>query len=120
MRSRSRPYAPGPPPLRHAARTGFAASLLAVGGLQAETGAVGDYSATLSPVVVLCGSDAAYQAETVDAARRLKIAGARRVWLAGRPRELEPAWREAGVDDFVFTGCDVVSALDQALTELER
>ena len=38
---------------------------------------------------------------------RCKAAGCKRVLLAGRPGALEAALREAGVDGFIFVGCDV-------------
>ena len=40
---------------------------------------------------------------------------ARRVLLAGRPGALEGALREAGVDDFIFAGADVVATLSRLL-----
>jgi methylmalonyl-CoA mutase len=33
------------------------------------------------------------------------------VWLAGRPGALEPALTQAGVDGFIFAGCDALAAL---------
>ena len=47
------------------------------------------------------------------AADALKQAGARGVYLAGRPGEFEAAWRKAGVDGFIFAGSDVLAALQQ-------
>jgi methylmalonyl-CoA mutase len=37
------------------------------------------------------------------------------VLLAGRPGELEAPLRAAGVDDFIFAGCDVVATLGSLL-----
>ena len=36
------------------------------------------------------------------------------VWLAGRPGEAEAALREAGVDEFLYAGGDLLSALGSA------
>ena len=38
-------------------------------------------------------------------------AGAARVYLAGRPGDLEAALKGAGVDEFVFVGSDLLSVL---------
>ncbi len=48
-------------------------------------------------------------------AAALKDAGARRVFLAGRPGELRDAFEQAGVDDYVFVGCDAVAVLSSVL-----
>jgi methylmalonyl-CoA mutase len=58
----------------------------------------------------LCSSDAVYAAEAVDAARALTAAGAR-LFLAGRPGEHEQALRRAGIETFMFVGCDVLATL---------
>jgi methylmalonyl-CoA mutase len=34
--------------------------------------------------------------------------------LAGRPGEHEAPWRQAGVKDFVYLGCDVLATLQAA------
>jgi len=39
----------------------------------------------------------------------------RRLYLAGRPGELEAELRRAGVDEFVFAGADVLDILARAL-----
>jgi methylmalonyl-CoA mutase len=105
------------PPAEHRARTGFAETLFAVAGVRAlpreidlSTGA----GASLD-VACLCGSDERYAAEAASAARALRAAGARRVVLAGRPGAIEAELRAAGVDAFVFVGCDVLSVLEEIL-----
>ncbi|WP_304452276.1 methylmalonyl-CoA mutase family protein [Nocardiopsis sp. YSL2] len=104
------------PVAAHTARASFATNLLAAGGIAAhEPGplegaeAVAEaFAASGSRIAAICSSDAVYadQAETV--ARALKGAGARRVLLAGAPRD---AYREAGVDAFAHRGCDAVALL---------
>ena len=44
--------------------------------------------------------------------------GASHVVLAGRPGDNEAALREAGIDDFVFAGCDALAALQRAHAKL--
>ncbi|RYD86983.1 MAG: methylmalonyl-CoA mutase, partial [Sphingobacteriales bacterium] len=66
----------------------------------------------------ICGSDKRYAAEAVDAAKALKAAGVTRLYLAGKPGELEAALREAGVDEFIHVGVDVLASLELAHAEL--
>jgi methylmalonyl-CoA mutase len=93
------------------ARAGFAANFLAAGGIRSrETTA--DAKAAIA---CLCGTDERYAEEAAARARALKKAGCARVILAGRPGANEATLREAGVDGFIFVGCDVVSILSQLL-----
>jgi methylmalonyl-CoA mutase len=93
-------------------RTGFATALFAVGGQRVrETAEL----ATACDVACICGSDERYATEAAAAARALKSAGAKRVVLAGRPGALEADLRAAGVDDFMYVGCDVVAFLGGVL-----
>ncbi len=91
-------------PAEYRARVAFASGLFAVGGVPASEGAAGE-------IVCLCGSDERYATEATDRARALKTSGTKRLYLAGRPGALEAALREAGVDEFIYLGCDVVAAL---------
>ena len=65
--------------------------------------------------MVLCSSDAVYADEAEAAARALKAKGAKRLYLAGRPGELEAALKAAGVDEFIVAGADVLDVLGRAL-----
>ena len=102
------------PPAEHRARLGFAQGFFATGGLRTHAAT----SVEPTTVACLCGSDERYPAEAAPAARALKAAGCKRVLLAGRPGALEPPLREAGVDGFVFVGCDAVAALADLLGAL--
>lgn len=102
------------------ARAHFAANLFAAAGVGAasaetghdEAGALGAAAkASGLKAACLCGADEAYAQHAEAAARALKEAGAAYVLLAGRPGESEAALRAAGVDDFVFMGCDALEAL---------
>jgi methylmalonyl-CoA mutase len=110
----------------HTARLGFARSFFEAGGIEAiatETDSAilaGAFAATGTSFACLCGSDAAYRAEAEAAAQSLRAAGARHVWLAGRPGEAESSFREAGVDGFIFSGCDALVMLRQTHELLER
>lgn len=94
-------------------RAGFAAGFFSAGGLRThETTADEEAS-----VACLCGTDERYEAEAATRARALKAAGCKRVLVAGRPGALEAPLREAGVDGFVFVGCDAVAILSDLLQE---
>ncbi len=95
------------PPTEHRARVGFAVGFFAAGGLIARIPR--DEKSPL--VACICGSDERYAAEGAERAQTLKAAGCRRVLVAGRPGANEAALRAAGVDDFLFVGCDVVAVL---------
>ncbi len=91
----------------HAARLAFTRNLFEAGGLDIAEGA---------KLACLVGSDAAYAESAVDVAKHLTSHG-KIVWLAGKPGEMENALRIAGIERFVFAGCDVVEALTAALEE---
>jgi len=104
-------------------RAMFAKNLFEAGGIETVTN---DGFATLAALVAafegsgaalacLCSSDAIYAGEAADAARALAAAGARHVYLAGRPGDREATFREAGIGSFVFAGCDVLTVLREAL-----
>jgi methylmalonyl-CoA mutase len=92
-------------------RVGFASNFFAAGGIRMREVPRAEAAA----IACLCGSDERYAAEAVDQARTLKTAGCRRVLLAGRPGPLEPALREAGVDGFLYAGCDALALLSELL-----
>ena len=108
-------------------RSTFAKNLFEAGGIEAVTGAGGsdpaaiakEYAASGAALAVLCSSDAVYENLAEHAARALRGAGATVVYLAGRPGEGEAALRDAGVDEFVFVGCDVLQVLEDAHERLE-
>jgi methylmalonyl-CoA mutase len=94
------------PVARHTARATFATSLFQAGGLAtpAGNGASGLADAGTS-VACICGTDTDY-ADAPALAEELREAGAAQVWLAGKPA---PA--VAGVDGYVFAGCDALAVL---------
>lgn len=112
----------GPIP-EHRARTGFARNLFEAGGIEtvdndgfATAAAAADaFTAAHVALAVICGSDERYVSEVPALAAALKERGASAVLVAGRPGEHEAHWREAGVDRFVFLGCDVLTTLRELL-----
>jgi len=101
-------------PSDYAGRVGFAQNLFAAGGIEPHVGSAETYRGTKN-LVVLCSSDAKYAEEGAAAVKALKAAGAKRVYLAGRPGELEESLRAAGVDECIFAGSDAIDVLTRAL-----
>jgi methylmalonyl-CoA mutase len=109
------------------ARSTFARSLFEAGGIAAIEGKgapepttlAADYTASGAALVCLCSSDKVYATDAIAAARILRAAGARHIYLAGRAGEHEAEWRAAGIDAFIFAGGDAVRILEDAYTHLE-
>jgi methylmalonyl-CoA mutase len=107
----------------YAARAGFAQTFFEAGGIEAVLGAGGTdldgladaYRQSGAVLACLCSSDDIYREQAVAAASRLKQAGCRSLALAGRPGALEAALKDAGVETFVFMGCDAIAVLSAAL-----
>jgi methylmalonyl-CoA mutase len=104
------------------ARANFAKNFFEAGGIEAATNdgfvtraeAVAAFTSSGAPLACLCASDAVYAREAAEAAKALKAAGARQVFLVGRPEEREAELRQAGVDTFIYAGCDALSILQAA------
>jgi len=54
----------------------------------------------------LCSSDAAYGEQAASVAKGLAAAGCSHIILAGKPGDAETAYRDAGIESFIFAGCD--------------
>ena len=97
----------------HTARTAFSANLLAAGGIDAVGGdgfdtpeeAASAWTASGTPIAVVCSSDDMYQEHAAEAVAALKEAGCGYVLLAGRP---DDRW---GADGYIHMGCDALAAL---------
>jgi len=113
------------PVAQHTARLGWSRNFLAAGGIVAEAGpgfadpaaAAAAFSAAGATAALICSSDAVYAESGPETVRLLKEAGAISVTVAGRPGELEAAWKEAGADRFIHIGCDVLAILGELLQE---
>ncbi len=68
----------------------------------------------------LCSSDKVYAEQAIAVAKAVQIAGAKHIYLAGRPGDQEAALRGAGVTDFVFAGGDALVLLQKAYEQMER
>ncbi|MFD8549560.1 methylmalonyl-CoA mutase small subunit [Streptomyces sp. NPDC059649] len=115
------------PVAAHTARVAFAGNLFQAGGIETvqEPAAVDAesvaeaFARSGARIAALCSSDAVYGEQAAAVAAALKSAGAVRVFLAGRPGERREEFEAAGVDAFVFAGCDAVEVLSSALDVME-
>ena len=94
------------------ARVGFATGFFGAGGLRVRETTKDEKAA----VACICGTDERYATEAVARVKALKAAGCKRVYLAGRPGALEADLEAAGIDGFIFMGCDVVATLKEVLS----
>ncbi|MES2751660.1 MAG: methylmalonyl-CoA mutase family protein [Pseudomonadota bacterium] len=109
-------------PADFTARATFAKSFFETGGIEAvDTQGFSDPTATATAfkasgagLVCLCSSDKVYAGHAVAAAQALHAAGARHIYFAGRPGDLETDLRAAGVGEFIFAGVDALAILRAA------
>ena len=109
-------------PAEFTARATFAKSFFEAGGIEVIDNEgyweiptlVHFFKKAGSPLVCLCSSDTVYGTNAADAAKALSEAGASHIYLAGRPGANEAAWRGAGVNEFVYVGCDALAILQAA------
>ena len=109
------------------ARATFAKSFFETGGIEAiDSEGFGDpaalaaaFKASGAQLSCLCSSDKVYAGQAVAAAQALQAAGARHIYLAGRPGEQEAALRAAGVGDFIFAGGDALAGLQEVYRLME-
>ena len=109
------------------ARATFAKNFFEAGGIEAVSGAGGndtaaitrDFKGSGASFAILCSTDAVYAENAINLAKALKDAGAAVVYLAGRGGDQEASFRAAGVDEFVFIGCDAKAMLESAHKRLQ-
>lgn len=116
------------PIAKHNARASFAANFFAAGGIAAKIGdvpyesteaLVADFKQSGAVLCCLCGSDDQYEEQAAEIAKALRDAKEdARIYLAGKPGDAEAGYRDAGIDDFVFVGVDLVQKLEIAHAEL--
>ncbi len=102
------------PPAEFTARANFAKNFFESGGIEALSGALGDQKAAQARLACLCASAKISEAELWSAVAALKESGARHVYFAGRPGAQEDALRQAGVQTFIYEGCDALATLNAA------
>ena len=103
----------------HAARATWLGNFLAAGGvasvqsapLMQSTDAGRAFAESGATVACICAADETYAELGEATAALLKTAGAQRLYLAGRPKDLEASLKAVGVDRFIFAGCDMIEVL---------
>jgi methylmalonyl-CoA mutase len=109
-------------------RATFAKSFFETGGIEtidtegfsAPTALAAAFKASRAAIACLCSSDKVYAGQDIAAAKALQAAGAKHIYLAGRPGEREASLRAAGVNDFVFAGGDALAALQDVYKRMDR
>ncbi|MGE5784172.1 MAG: methylmalonyl-CoA mutase family protein [Myxococcales bacterium] len=105
----------------HTARAMYAQNFFEAGGFEVLSNdgftevasAAEAFAKSGTKTVILCSSDAWYDASACDLARALKEKGAQQIILAGNPGQNEAKYREAGIVRFIFMGCDVLATLTE-------
>jgi methylmalonyl-CoA mutase len=103
------------------ARTTFAKNFFEAGGIEAITNdgfasradLVAAFKASGARLVCLCSSNEVYAKEAAPTAKELAKPGTH-IYLAGRPGELEETLKTAGLQSFIYAGCDMLAALRAA------
>jgi methylmalonyl-CoA mutase len=109
------------PVATHTARAMFSQNFFEAGGVEVlgndgfadVASAVAAFKASGAKLVIICSSDAWYETSAAELGSALKQAGASRVILAGNPGANEAKYKEAGIDQFIFIGCDVLGTLTE-------
>ncbi len=105
-------------PAEFNARVTFAKNFFEVGGIEAVSSPGPDFTSVYktadTALACLCSSDKVYEKDAPAAIAALKSAGAKHIFLAGRPGEREAAWHAAGVQSFIYEGCDALATLAAA------
>jgi methylmalonyl-CoA mutase len=108
-------------------RATFAKSFFETGGIEAvasegfadPAALAAAFKSSGAALACLCSSDKVYNEQAIAAAKALQAAGAKHIYLAGRPGEQEAMLRGAGVGDFVFAGGDALAMLQHAWRRME-
>ena len=106
------------------ARANFSKNFFEAGGIEAIFGPETDKNADIvdafsnsgAKLACLCSSDRLYGEHGVQLAKQLRQAGAK-LYLAGRPGELEQLMRQSGIERFIYVGCDMYEILSDAFNE---
>lgn len=106
-------------PAEFTPRASYAQNFFEAGGIAAasaagETPLVDAFKKSGAVLACLCSSDKVYEKEAKAAAQALKMAGAKHIYLAGRPGEHAEALQAAGVQTFIYEGCDALATLKEA------
>jgi methylmalonyl-CoA mutase len=115
-------------PADFTARATFVKSFFEAGGIEAnESAGFVDLTELAKAfenadvgLVCVCSSDKLYEHQAEEAARILRKAGARHIYLAGSPNGKEDSLRASGFCDFINAKSDVLACLQEAYRRLTR
>ncbi|NRA88785.1 MAG: hypothetical protein HRU28_15675 [Rhizobiales bacterium] len=109
------------------ARATFAKNFFEVGGFEALEGdgndiaqIIAEFKTSQSNYAIIASSDALYTMHAAKLAAALKSAGAKYIYLAGKPStDAQPIFTQAGVNAYIFAKSNLVETLTAlyALTE---
>lgn len=108
------------------ARASFAKNVFEAGGLETIAGTGGTQVSDITAAfkdsgatgAVICSTDDLYGEHAAVLATALSDAGAKAVYVAGRGGDHEATWRNSGVQDFVYMGCNVLTVLREAHSQM--
>jgi methylmalonyl-CoA mutase len=111
---------------KHTGRATFSKNFFEVGGIQALTNSGFRDAASCAKafkesgarIAILCSADPVYEEMVAKVAPELKAAGCEYLFLAGAPGDKKDAYMQAGVDDFISLGGDVLATLSSTLARL--
>jgi len=111
---------------QHTARASYAKNFFEAGGVETVTNdgfqdvdvMIASYKESGAEMAILCGGDAQYEETVATFAPALKEAGAKTLFLAGRPGDKEADYKAAGVDGFIGVGSNVLETLKSTLSDL--
>ncbi len=115
----------GPIP-KHKGRAEWSSNFFQAGGFEIvandgfnnATDCAAAFTESKADIAIICSSDDLYPESVPDVAPALKAAGVKHLLLAGRPGEKEADYKAAGVDAFIYLGCDVYETLRTTLSEI--
>jgi methylmalonyl-CoA mutase len=98
----------------------FAKNFFELGGIEALEGfpemvtpdsLVSPFRASGLRIVCICGDDMAIERDAAKAAHALTAAGAKHIYLSGKPGALGSGSQQASIDTFIYNGCNVLATL---------
>ena len=107
------------PIAHHTARATYARNFFEAGGIEALTNTgfanaeecAAAFQDSGAGAAVICSSDKIYAEQAEPVARALKAAGCKTLYLAGRPGDKQADYEAAGIDAFIYVGCNVLETL---------
>jgi Methylmalonyl-CoA mutase, N-terminal domain/subunit len=111
---------------QHTGRATFAKNFFEVAGIETVSNegfsdpaaCAAAFTSSGAKIAILCSSDGVYEQLAVPTAQALKAAGCSFLFLAGAPGDKKDAYNSAGIDDFIFMGCDLLKITNSALAHL--